>query len=65
MRQNHLDDAFRSQRRAVARQPEQPHQYVLLSNILDKMGRTEESRAALAQVSRLRALAATSPPHPL
>jgi len=29
----------------------------LLSNILEKMGRRDEARAALAQVSRLRALA--------
>ncbi len=63
IRQNHLDDAFRSQSRAVARQPEQPRQYVLLSNILDKMGRAEEARAALAKVSQLRALAVTSPTH--
>ena len=55
--QNRLEDAARVQRRAVARQPEQPRQYVLLSNILDKMGRTDEAHAALAQISRLRALA--------
>jgi protein O-mannosyl-transferase len=61
LRQNHLDDAFRSQRRAVARQPEQPRQYVLLSNILDKMGRADEARAALAKVSELREFAAASP----
>ena len=54
---NQLADAFQAQRRAVARQPDQPRQYILLSNILDKMGRTEEARAALAEVSRLRALA--------
>jgi Flp pilus assembly protein TadD len=56
--QNRFEDAFRAQRQAVARQPEQPRQYVLLSNILDKMGRTDEAQAALAQVSRLRSLAA-------
>src|SRR5712691_5162790 len=32
-------------------------EYILLSNILEKMGRRDEARAALAQVSRLRALA--------
>ena len=58
--QNRLDDAMRAQRRAVARQPEQPRQYVLLSNILDKMGRTNEAHAALAEVSRLRSLADSS-----
>jgi Flp pilus assembly protein TadD len=57
MRQNHLDDAWRTQRRAVARQPDEPRQYLLLSDILDKMGRNDEARAALAQVSRLRELA--------
>jgi len=55
--QNRLSEACRAQRRAVWRQPDQPRQYVLLSNILDKMGRNEESRAALAEVSRLRLLA--------
>jgi len=57
LRQNHLEEAFRAQRRAVSRQPDQPSQYVLLSNILERMGRNDEARAALAQVSRLRALA--------
>jgi tetratricopeptide (TPR) repeat protein len=57
VRQNRLEDAFRTQRRAVARQPDEPRQYILLSNILEKMGRPEEARAALARVSHLRALA--------
>jgi len=57
MRQNRLEEALRTQKHAVARQPDEPRQYVLLSDILDKMGRTDESRAALAQVSRLRELA--------
>ena len=61
LRQNHLEEAFRAQRRAISRQPDQPSQYLLLSNILERMGRTDEARAALAQVSRLRALAATAP----
>lgn len=65
LRQNRLDDAFRTQQRAIARQPDQPSQYVLLSNILERMGRNEEARAALAEVSRLRAEAATSPPQSL
>jgi protein O-mannosyl-transferase len=57
MGQNRLEDACRTQRRAVARQPDEPRQYMLLSNILDKMGRGDEARAALAEVSRLRSLA--------
>jgi tetratricopeptide (TPR) repeat protein len=56
LRQNRLDEAFQLQRQAVARQPDQPSQYVLLSNILDKMGRQSEARAVLAQASGLRAL---------
>lgn len=55
--QSRFEEAAQIQRRAIARQPDQPSQYVLLSNILEKMGRTDEARAALAQVSRLRILA--------
>jgi Flp pilus assembly protein TadD len=57
LRQNRLDEAFQTQRRAVARQPDEPRQYILLSNILEKMGRGAEARDALAQVNRLQALA--------
>ena len=57
LRQNRLEEAFEVQRRAVARQPDEPRQYILLSDILEKMGRGAEARAALAQASRLRALA--------
>jgi hypothetical protein len=35
------------------------------NDILMKLDRREEARSALAQVSRLRALAETSPPHSL
>jgi len=57
LRQNRLDEAFRTQRRAVARQPDEPRQYILLSDILEKMGRGTEAHAALAKASQLRALA--------
>ena len=57
LRENQLAEAFNAQRRAVSRQPDEPRQYILLSNILEKMGRAEEAREALAHVSRLRALA--------
>jgi Flp pilus assembly protein TadD len=57
MRENRLDEACAAQRRAVARQPDQPRQYTLLSNILDKMGRGDEARAAIAEGARLKALA--------
>ncbi len=61
MRCNRLEDACRTQRRAVARQPDQPRQYLLLSDILDRMGRREEARAVLAQAERLRSLADSDP----
>lgn len=61
VRQNRFEDAWRIQRRAVRRQPDEPRQYILLSDILDKMGRTDGARAALAQVSRLRAVAKVEP----
>ena len=57
VRQNHLQAACDIQRRAVARQPDQPRQYLLLSDILEKMGRSDEARAALVQVQQLQALA--------
>jgi tetratricopeptide (TPR) repeat protein len=57
LRQNRLDEAFQIQQRAVARQPDQPRQYRMLSDILTKMGRIEEARAALAQVSQMEAFA--------
>jgi Flp pilus assembly protein TadD len=55
--QNRLEDACAAQRRAISRQPDEPRQYVLLSNILDKMGHTAEAQDALAKVSHLRTLA--------
>jgi len=57
VRQNKLEDACKTQRRAVARQPDEPRQYLLLSDILSKMGRSEEARATLAEVSRLESVA--------
>ena len=59
VRQNKLEDACKIQRRAVSRQPDQPRQYLLLSDILVKMGRTDEAHAALAQITRLEAAART------
>lgn len=56
MNQNRLDEAFQTQQRAMARHPDEPRQYILLSEILERMGRDDEARAALAQVSRLRGL---------
>jgi Flp pilus assembly protein TadD len=61
VQQNRLDDAFAIQRRAVSRQPDEIRPYLLLSDILQKMGRTAEARAATAQVDRLKALARSQP----
>lgn len=61
VRQNRLQNACAAQRQAVARQPDEPRQYVLLSNILEKMGRTSEARSATAQVTRLQLLAQAQP----
>jgi tetratricopeptide (TPR) repeat protein len=57
VRQNRLDAAYTTQRRAVARQPDQPRQYLILSDILTKMGRSDEARAAVAQASEMKAIA--------
>ncbi|HEY2714357.1 MAG TPA: tetratricopeptide repeat protein [Chthoniobacterales bacterium] len=57
LRQHCLDDAYLAQRKALARQPDEPRQYVLLSTILEKMGRTLEAHTAVAQVKRLEDLA--------
>jgi tetratricopeptide (TPR) repeat protein len=57
IQQNHLDAAIATQRRAISRQPDQPRQYLMLSNILEKTGRHEEACAALAHVQTLQALA--------
>ncbi|HYJ04699.1 MAG TPA: tetratricopeptide repeat protein, partial [Chthoniobacterales bacterium] len=48
VRQDRLQDACATQRRAVSRQPDQPRQYLLLADILGKMGRADEAQAALA-----------------
>jgi predicted Zn-dependent protease len=57
VQRNNLGEAYRAQRQAIGRQPDQPRQYLLLSNILEKMGRNDEARTARAEVSRLRTLA--------
>lgn len=57
VRQDKLEEACKTQRRAVARQPDQPRQYLLLSDILKKMGRAEEARATLTEVDRLESMA--------
>jgi tetratricopeptide (TPR) repeat protein len=60
VRENRFEDAYAVQCRALARQPDQPRQYLLLSNILEKLGRHEEALVNVAQVERLQALAQAS-----
>ncbi|MEY2491745.1 MAG: protein O-mannosyl-transferase [Verrucomicrobiota bacterium] len=60
LREHRLDEAVSAQRRAVARQPDEPSQYLLLSDVLDEMGRTADANAARARISQLRALAIAS-----
>jgi protein O-mannosyl-transferase len=60
VRQNQLEQACAIQRRAIGREPNQPRQYLMLAEILDKMGRTSEARAARDDATRLKAIA-TSP----
>jgi Flp pilus assembly protein TadD len=57
VRENRLEDAFEIQRRAIARQPNESRQYLILSDILQKMGRTDEAREALVQVNAVNGLA--------
>ena len=57
VRQNHLEQACATQRRAVAREPNQPRQYLMLADILDKMGRTSEAQTARDNATRLKAIA--------
>jgi Flp pilus assembly protein TadD len=59
--QNRFQDAYEVQKRAISRQPDHPRQYLLLSDILEKMGRKDEARAALAQVHLLQAIAQSEP----
>ncbi|MEO8043974.1 MAG: tetratricopeptide repeat protein [Spartobacteria bacterium] len=60
LRQNRLDDACQAQKRAVARQPDAPRQYILLSDILERMGQTAEAKVAIENVARLKAIGRSS-----
>jgi tetratricopeptide (TPR) repeat protein len=57
VREHRLNDAYLAQRKATDRQPDAPRQYTLLSDILEKMGRTAEARDAQAEGQRLQELA--------
>jgi Flp pilus assembly protein TadD len=51
-RPNRLEDACRTRRRAVARQPNEPRQYLFRSKILEKTGRETEARAIVTQLAQ-------------
>jgi tetratricopeptide (TPR) repeat protein len=61
MQQHRFDEACSTQRRAVARQPDAPRQYILLSNILEKSGHAEEARETYAQIARMQSAAQAQP----
>ena len=60
LRQNRLEEAVAVQKRAVARQSDEPQQYMLLSDLLNRAGRPREAQIARAKVDRLRALVAAN-----
>jgi tetratricopeptide (TPR) repeat protein len=57
LREGRLEDALTTQRRAVTRQPYEPRQYLMLAEVLDKLGRTDEAQKARDYVARLQAMA--------
>ena len=61
LRQNRIQDALATQRRATARQPDEPRQYSLLSDLLEKAGQKDQARIAMANVARLHALVGSEP----
>jgi Flp pilus assembly protein TadD len=61
LRQNRLHDALATQQRATARQPDEPRQYSLLSDLLEKAGQKDQARIAMANVARLHALVGSEP----
>ena len=52
-----LPAALLTQERAVSRQPDEPSQYLLYSEVLRQMGRTEQAEQALETAKRLKARA--------
>ena len=60
MRAKNLTAAHAMQRRAVSRQPEEPSQHMLFSEVLTEMGRTEEARRARETAESLRKTARAS-----
>ena len=55
MTRNHLEAARVAQQTAIDRDPNHPSRYLVLADILDKLGRKSEAAAALQQAETLRA----------
>ena len=53
LNRGHLEAALNAQRRALSRQPNRPSQYLLFSEVLTQMGRTEQAEEALEQARSL------------
>jgi protein O-mannosyl-transferase len=57
VRANQLEPACSAQRRAIAREPDYPRQYLMLAEILERMGRRVEAQNARDQAERLKTIA--------
>jgi tetratricopeptide (TPR) repeat protein len=53
LRERRFAEAYQAQLQALSRQPDAPRQYLLLSDILEKMGRTAEAKETLVKVRHL------------
>ncbi len=60
LQQNRFGEARATQERAVSRQPDEPRQYLLLSDVLQRMNLTTEANRAHAHFEQLQALAQVS-----
>jgi protein O-mannosyl-transferase len=61
-RHNRLAEACAVEQRAIGRQPDLPQPYFILSELLQRGGRPEEARAAMAEFNRLQAMMSAGPP---
>ncbi|MGZ5127075.1 MAG: tetratricopeptide repeat protein [Burkholderiales bacterium] len=57
LQQSRLEEARLVQERAVRRQPDEPRQYLILADILQRMNRTDEANRARARFEQLQSLA--------
>ena len=51
--QNNLERALETQHHAIARQPDQPRQYIILADVLKRMGQMDEAGKAIAYANHL------------